>query len=774
MTDRTGQQFGKYRLGRLLGHGGFADVYLGEHIYLKTQAAVKILHARVEGDDFASFQNEARMVANLLHPHIVRVLDYDVTPEGDPFFVMEYAPNGSLRRRHPRGTRLPLDLVVSYTLQIAGALQCAHDQRLIHCDIKPENMLLSSNNQLLLSDFGVAVMAHTSRSHNMQEISGTAAYMAPEQIQGRASPASDQYALAVVVYEWLTGDYPFHGTLVEIVSQHMMAAPRPPREIVPSLPAEVEQVVLMALHKDPQRRFARVEAFGNAFMQASSPTIMRPSDSATFIVPPVVPGAVSGPIPSVTSAATVSAPTIRPTQSGEYTVISEQSLNAPTLTPPSNPMVLGQVVPPVETPPTTKVAAPDEERKRRPFVSRRSLLIGGVGIITLTASGTLLALAERSGFIAGGSANVVNNLTPRTSAAATTAPTATPSPVPTASPTPKPTPSPTPKPTPSPTPEPTQSPPTPTPEPTQPPPTQAPTIPTFVTYQGPSNMFAAAYSPNGSWIASAGKGGNIEIWDANYGHNLLVLSSGASTVYSVAWSPDGKYIVSGQSDGTIQFWDTASGANLHTWKGHSSQVNCVAWSPDGQHIASGSGDKTAKVWNVGDGSLVTTYTHTHFVNAVAWSPNSAYVVSGGGDSMAQIWDAGSGANLLTYKGHLTDITTSDRRDVDSLAWSPDGSRIASASDDFTVHVWDSSSGQRYFAYLGHSDYVITVAWSPDGSRIVSGSRDTTAQVWGATQGNTLLTYNGHKSEVEWVAWSPDSSRVASASDDSTVQVWKAS
>src|ERR1700692_2748788 len=108
MADRVGEQFGKYRLEQLLGHGGFADVYLGEHTYLKSQAAIKILHAHVDSNDTTGFLTEARMVASLQHPHIVRVLDFDVTAQGDPFFVMEYAPNGSLRRRYPRGTPLPL------------------------------------------------------------------------------------------------------------------------------------------------------------------------------------------------------------------------------------------------------------------------------------------------------------------------------------------------------------------------------------------------------------------------------------------------------------------------------------------------------------------------------------------------------------------------------------------------------------------------------------------------------------------------------------------
>ncbi len=122
----------------------------------------------------------------MTHPHIVRVLDFGVE-NMTPFLVMEYAPHGTLRQRHPRATKLPLPLIVSYVNQIAGALQYAHDQWLIHRDVKPENMLLGRNNEVLLSDFGIATIAHTSRSLQTQDISGTISYMAPEQVQANHS-----------------------------------------------------------------------------------------------------------------------------------------------------------------------------------------------------------------------------------------------------------------------------------------------------------------------------------------------------------------------------------------------------------------------------------------------------------------------------------------------------------------------------------------------------------------------------------------------------------
>src|SRR5256885_10703298 len=111
---------------------------------------------------------------------------------------MSYPPSGTLRQRHPKGTCLPLDSILTYLQQAADALQYAHDAKLIHRDIKPENLLLGRHDDLLLSDFGIAVVALSSRSQSMQEIMGTVSYMAPEQVQGKPRPASDQYALGVI------------------------------------------------------------------------------------------------------------------------------------------------------------------------------------------------------------------------------------------------------------------------------------------------------------------------------------------------------------------------------------------------------------------------------------------------------------------------------------------------------------------------------------------------------------------------------------------------
>src|SRR5438270_1149194 len=281
MEDRTGQQIGNYLLDSLLGAGGYAEVYLGQHVRFKQQAAIKVLHAHLSGQEVEHFQHEAETIATLAHPSIVRVFDFDVQ-DGVPFLVMEYAPNGSLRQRYSRGSLLPLPQIVSFVKQVAEALQYAHEQKFIHRDVKPENMLLGRRQEVLLSDFDLAALSHNTRSLSSQATSGTLAYMAPEQIEGHPRAASDQYALGVVAYEWLCGSRPFDGSPTEVMVQQLSMPPPPLREKVVTIPFEVEQVVLRALAKDPKARFVSVQDFAAALEQASqralSPTAQIPSE----------------------------------------------------------------------------------------------------------------------------------------------------------------------------------------------------------------------------------------------------------------------------------------------------------------------------------------------------------------------------------------------------------------------------------------------------------------------------------------------------------------
>jgi ABC-type transport system substrate-binding protein/serine/threonine protein kinase len=392
VTDRVGQQFGNYRLVSLLGQGGYAEVYLGQHVRFDQQAAIKVLHAHLRGQEAEHFQREAETIAKLAHPSIIRVLDFDVQ-EAVPFLVIDYAPNGTLRQRYPRGSLVPLPIILSSIKQVAAGLQYAHAKKYIHRDVKPENMLIGHHQEVLLSDFGIATIAHStsSLSTSAEGTSGTLAYMAPEQIEGHPRPASDQYALGVVVYEWLCGERPFEGSVSELIAQQLSMPPLPLRERMPAIPLEVEQVVLRALAKDPKSRFASVNDFSQALEQASqralTPTAQQAFEPSALSLPAatsyetvaVEPGHPMLPMESTPSADL-------PKGALEPTVLPGPSAPADLTTPPSQAVTIPAVLPSPLQP-----TLPIRQRIRHLPTIRTALLIGLV--VVVIAAGVLGSLS---------------------------------------------------------------------------------------------------------------------------------------------------------------------------------------------------------------------------------------------------------------------------------------------------------------------------------------------------------------------------------------------
>src|SRR5215469_13989936 len=267
VTGRVGQQIGNYQLVKLLGQGGYARVYLGRHRYLDSYAALKVLHTTIHAGDEPGFLAEAQALVGLRHANVVHLLDF-VIENGTPVLIMDYALKGSLRQYYPEGARIPLTTIVDLVLQIAAALQYAHEHHVIHRDVKPENVLLDADNHLLLSDFGLSLLTASSQQLSTQDPAGTTRYMAPEQLRGKACAASDQYALAIMVYEWLCGEPPFNGTVWEVSHQHLYADPPSLCTIRPEIPLILEKVILRALAKKPEDRFGSVQAFAQALARA--------------------------------------------------------------------------------------------------------------------------------------------------------------------------------------------------------------------------------------------------------------------------------------------------------------------------------------------------------------------------------------------------------------------------------------------------------------------------------------------------------------------------
>lgn len=713
--DRTGQQLGNYRLVRALALGRSSGTYLGEHVQRHAQYMVKVWETRLETALIKDFLRQARALSELNHPNILPVCDANVD-ELVPFVVMEYVPHVTLQQRDTRDMPQPLANFLPSLTPIAEALQYAHNKGILHKHVQPTNILLDNQQRVLLSNFGIdAIDRNTQQALVLtkEAVRESLGYLAPEQIEGKAVSASDQYGLAVVIYQWISGKLPFRGSYAEIARQHRSAPPPSLYPNVPGVSRAVEESLFIALAKDPARRYPGIAHFIKALQEAQQRSAA-PVFPAVRSVTPAPPSAVvQPPVPVIQGPRP-----ILPIAAGQAAIVP----NVPPLLP-----MLPQPMQPANLPPAQRQSAPVaksaapvyRQRQQKPGITRRAFVAGLLGTAVVGGAAAWLTFGPRM---------------PQ-------------------------------QPAPGPTPS------------GKPASTTTPIHGNIFTYNGHrARVSAVSWSPDGRRIASASDDHLVLICDAQHGKTLLTYSGHSAPIYTLAWSPDGKYIASAGADNTVRVWDAASGKTITVYTGHADAINAISWSHQGNLIASGSQDRTVQVWNALTGTLVLTYTgHTAGVLAVAWSPNDAAIATGSWDNTVQAFSTivtqsfKVGGVIFNYGGHSAEVY--------AVTWSPDGSRLASASGDHLVYVQNGTNGKTIFQFAGHSDVVFAVAWSPNGKYLASASEDNTVQVWSANEAQgvvarqSLFTYNGHSNAVYSVAWSPDSKRLASSSADDTVQVW---
>ncbi|MGH2708774.1 MAG: serine/threonine-protein kinase, partial [Actinomycetota bacterium] len=248
---------GEFEIGRELGRGGMAAVFLAHEISLDRKVAIKVMSpGLLLGDGMIDrFRHEAITIAHLHHPNIVSV--YSVRQvEGLHFFVMRYVQGRSLEQVIQQVGRLPLPMVRSILHQVGSALTYAHRSRVIHRDIKPANILIDQDGNAVVTDFGIAKAAERPTQTITGVLVGTPAYMSPEQCSGaEVSGASDQYSLGAVAYEMVAGVAPFTGSTLTVMQAQVEHTPPPLRDSCPDCPAELEAAILRMLAKDPAERF---------------------------------------------------------------------------------------------------------------------------------------------------------------------------------------------------------------------------------------------------------------------------------------------------------------------------------------------------------------------------------------------------------------------------------------------------------------------------------------------------------------------------------------
>jgi serine/threonine-protein kinase len=276
----------RYRLIHQVGKGGMALVYQGYDQMLERPVAIKLLR-----DDFLSdegfrerFRQEAKSAANLSHPNIVTIYDFGFDDNG-LYIVMEFVQGTDLKTKIREKKVYTVEEGIPLILQACAALGYAHRAGIVHCDVKPQNMLVTPDNRLKITDFGIARALSTIDPQEKQEVVwGSPQYLAPEQAQGSApSPASDVYSLGVVIYEMFTGRLPFETEDAdELASMRLTSDPIPPRSINPLIPESLERIMLKVLSKEPAQRFRTADQLGRVLLSLS-----QEQDKYLLVPPPL-------------------------------------------------------------------------------------------------------------------------------------------------------------------------------------------------------------------------------------------------------------------------------------------------------------------------------------------------------------------------------------------------------------------------------------------------------------------------------------------------------
>lgn len=262
----VGTRIGNYRIRAKIASGGYGSVYIGEHTFLTDRTvAIKILHTRylTVQKERHRFLEEARLLEKLKHPSILPIIDVGIH-KGSFYMISEYAPGGSLQELLDRLYPHPLKVeeAISILTQIGKALDFAHQQNIVHNDLKPANILFNTSGKAVIADFGNAVVLGEKNCVSTNTVIGTLDYMAPERFQGEITKASDLYSLGCIAYQLFTGTTPFHARNdTALRDKHLYEKPVPPTRLNPDLPTYIELAVLKAMAKDPAERYRDVLSF---------------------------------------------------------------------------------------------------------------------------------------------------------------------------------------------------------------------------------------------------------------------------------------------------------------------------------------------------------------------------------------------------------------------------------------------------------------------------------------------------------------------------------
>lgn len=761
ITRLEGQQFDEYQLIERIGEGGMSAVYRAHQPELDRDVAIKILSPQLaqESGYAERFVREARMSASLEHPHIVPIYAYG-THDSVSFVAMRLLRGGSLWDVLNSGRRFSLDETASLVTDVASALDFAHRRGIIHRDVKPSNIMFDEMGTVYLVDFGIAKATQSDMGLTADNIIlGTPPYISPEQWRGEPlTPAVDQYALATVVYELVTGQTPFDApTPHAAMNKHLNETPPYAHEIDASIPRDISRVLERALAKTPEKRFGSMTDFAAAFADGTTAqytAVLQPLEQPeTRPTPKVEVTQPSRPMGSPMTDTEAASPAVYLPEAEIPNGYRQQAAAAPQPPPPTQPLR--------RTPP------------RNNSGMRRALIGGAIGGLLLTVAFCAGALALLNSLNQEDAATNVPEVVfagtitievPTALAGATLLPTdeLTATNLPSMDGTPQAVP-------------PTVDLATGIPGETE----AVAAVPTVqIGELNPASLSEvqmlhnqpaapardAAFSPDGAMIASAHGDGTIRLWQDING-TPLTLNGHSGIVSAIDFSPNGMLLASAGEDNTVRLWDTNTGDSIQVLSGHTAAVRDVEFSPDGSQLVSAGEDNTVRLWDVQTGAPLQTMTSSDRWLSVAFSPDGSQIASGGSNAQIAIWETATGVRVNSLAGH--------NEEVRSVAFSPDGTMLASSSTDNTVKMWRIEAGEVLFTLGGHGRDVWVVRFSPDGRYLASGGRDNNLRIWDTGTGTELANLTGHVGWVIGADFSPAGNALVTAGGDGTIRLWQA-
>lgn len=720
---------GRYRVMRELSNTtGFGTVY--EAYERNVPKILKVLKRDRSKNPkvLALFRHEAIILSRIRHPGVPYVAEdgYFTIPLPDSTetlhcLVMEKIDGPNLRQwmRQQGNHAISEQQALQWLTQLTDILQRIHQQNYFHRDIKPDNVMIRANGQLVLVDFGAArEMTHTYLAQvgsqgGVTKIS-SAGYTPPEQEQGQAVPQSDFYALGRTIIYLLTSRSPNDAAVYDPLLNRFQWRPYAPQvaddfaRLLDSMiaPRVVDRPATAQAILDRLQQLA-VARWVNPHHPVGGPATVLPE---TTLPPSHVssPGIQSPVGPDQQIAPTIAGPDLptAATLQEAVTLPETATLEEAATLPETATMATDGAMGSEETEPSGAIAPPEQPPVAPAPTQWRSRLLWGSGL------GLGIAAIVGLGLWFGAPSAHRSRPEVVTSEAVPTVP--------------------------------------------------AQAQRTLTDHTSPVN--ALVLLPDNRRLLSAGADKTILLWDLTTGEVLRTWADQTSFVNTLRLSPDETTLYSGTADGALQAWNLADGTQRWQHPVHAGALNALALTPDGQTLVSGGADGTLHILNATTGETLRTLSaHQGAVNTVAITADGQAIISGGSDREIRIW------TLVT--GEAQDSLTGHASFVNHLLVSPDGRTLFSAGADTTIRQWDLDTRQLVRTLEGHTSYVNVLAFTPDGRTLVSGSADETVRTWDGTTGQPLTVLTGFGTTIDYLVLTPDDRLITASRNQSTITLW---